>query len=478
MISDRLHPAGVVILALGALRELALPLGGAIAVIVFGGGLDASNMGGALLAAIGGAVFAAGAGVVRWRTTTYAVDDRSFRLRTGLLTRKEIVVPRDRIQSIDTVQGPVQRLFGVVALQVQAAGGGRGGEISLEAVSAERVREIRALVGGEAAAEAAPAGPARRLGYARLAAAALTAGQIGVLLPVVAAVLQVGSQGFGGRDLENRVTRWLPESALGWAGVAAGLLVLAWLISAAGAAIAFGGFRVEREGERLRIQRGLGARRQATVPVGRVQAVIVVEGLLRQPFGLCTLRADVAGWAAEGATTQTLFPLLRLEEVEPFLRELLPEQAGYHGRLERPPPRAVRRYVLAPLLLAAAVAAAGSVAVPGAFPWALGVLFLGAGAGFVVYRAAGWRLADGRLAVRSRTLARRTVLTRVARLQSHGVTQSPLQRRAGLCHLTVSVGSGTAAAVRHLDASTAWGLWRALREGRRAGGYRGPAHAP
>ena len=53
----------------------------------------------------------------------------------------------------------------------------------------------------------------------------------------------------------------------------------------------------------------------------------MIESLPRQPLGLAALRVEVIGHAKEQAAAQTLFPLLRRAEVEPFLRELLPELA-------------------------------------------------------------------------------------------------------------------------------------------------------
>ena len=41
-----------------------------------------------------------------------------------LLSRKETDVPLGRVQAIDTVHGPLQRLFGVRGVHVQTAGGG------------------------------------------------------------------------------------------------------------------------------------------------------------------------------------------------------------------------------------------------------------------------------------------------------------------------------------------------------------------
>ena len=150
----------------------------------------------------------------------------------------------------------------------------------------------------------------RRLSGAALLVGALTAGQIGVILPVLAGAAQL-SQNVFGDDAEREAVRLIPDSGGEWVLAAAVLLGAAWLLSFAGAVVAFAGFSVSRDGERLRIRRGLFEHREATIPVDRVRAVAVVEGALRLPFGLAALRMEVIGHAKEQAAAQTLFPLLR-----------------------------------------------------------------------------------------------------------------------------------------------------------------------
>ena len=173
----------------------------------------------------------------------------------------------------------------------------------------------------------------------------------------------------------------------------------------------------------------------------------------------------MAGYKAEAAAAQTLFPLVRRAEVRAFLDELLPELADEPDGLVPLPRRAARRYV-----------AAARARRPGRSARAVGrgrprrrrrgrcsprssVRALG----WLRWRAAGWRLEDGRLAVRSRRLACTTVLAPAGRLQQHGISQTPLQRRGGLADLEVRVGAGTRGRVRHLEAVTAAALFDALR---------------
>jgi putative membrane protein len=194
--------------------------------------------------------------------------------------------------------------------------------------------------------------------------------------------------------------------------------------------------------------------------VVRVRAVRVVESPPRQLLGLAALRVEVIGHAKEHTAAQTLFPLLPRREVEPFLRELLPELADGLDGLAAPPPRALRRYALAPLVATAVVAV--GVALASGSAWPLVVAPLGAVYGVLAYRAAGWRLERGRLAMRTRRLARSTVLAPAAGRESHDLAQTVLQRRARLADVAVAFGKGTVARIRHLDADDARALWAAI----------------
>ena len=292
---------------------------------------------------------------------------------------------------------------------------------------------------------------------------ALTAPQLGVLLPIVAAAAAIGDDLLG----EGLRQGWFDRRPTGMALLltVAAVGLIAWILSVAASVVAFHGFTIEREGERLLIRRGLGQRRAASLPLSRIHAVRVVEGLVRQPFGLASLRLEVAGYRNEPAAAQTLFPVVRRAEADALLARFVPELSGSTGELATPPARAVRRYLLPSA--AAAVAAAGALAlfVPEAWPAAVAVAAGGIGHGLSRYKAAGWRLAEGRLVVRNRVVSRQTLIAPVRRLQEHSLAQSRLQRRAALGDVALAVGSGHRAGVSHLEWTTARELFDDLRAG-------------
>src|SRR5215213_201800 len=452
---SRLHPAAIAVYAAEALRQGAFPLLVLLGVSVLGGEFDARAVLRAATFALIGTGVATLAGGFRWATTAYSFAGETVRLRTGLLSVKEVEIPFARVQAVDVEQGPIQRLFGVHKVEVQTGGGGQGGEVVLGALDDLEVERLRALLRRGAPdalpEEDAPPAPERRLTGRRLALAAATSGQLGVLLAVAAGVAQISQQLFDDPlEGERTIAGALPDGTLGWLLAAMGVLVLAWLLAALGTVLGFGGFVLRREGDELRIRRGVLQRRQATLRVGRVRAVRVVESPPRQALGLASLRVEVIGHAEERAAAQTLFPLLRREEVEPLLREFLPELADVLDGLAAPPRRALRRYALPPLAVTALAAVAAAAALGS--PWPLLLAPLGAAYGALEHRAAGWRLERGRLAIRSRRLARSTVLAPAAGRESHDLAQTAFQRRARLGDVAVAFGKGTVARIRHLEA--------------------------
>jgi putative membrane protein len=453
----RLHPAEIVLAVLDNLREVVLA---AVIGLLVGGGSGQMSPLLALVVGVGGVAVAVAAGYVQWINTTYRVAGDALHFRSGVLSPDETTIPIARIQAIDATQGPIQRLFGVHELHVQTAGGGSGGEIVLRAVSDRAARELRDVADLPEPAQVDL--PEWRLGAGGLLVTALTAPQIGVILPVVGALAAAGDDLLFGRPGERLVDR-LPTDPGGIALVVAGLAAAAFLLSFIGAIVAFGGFVLVRDGDRLRIRRGILQRRAASIPLPRVHAVDVVEGVLRRPFGLASMRMETAGYRSEPAAAQVVVPLLRAGDAGTLLREFVPNLAVDAGPLHRPPGRARRRYLQLPMLAGAACGTAVTTFWSPAWPVIPALVLLGGADGLLRWRAAGWRLDGARIVIRQRLLARRTLVARADRLQEHGLSVSPLQRRGRLASLQVAVGSGRRGRVRHLDRTVAGELFERLR---------------
>ena len=284
--------------------------------------------------------------------------------------------------------------------------------------------------------------------------------------------------------LENgegeRLARRAADSPGSVALAAAAVLAVAAALAIAGGVVAFAGFEVRVDGDRLRIRRGLLQRRAASLPLDRVHAVRLLESPLRQPFGLVSVRLETAGYRGQRAATRTLVPLASRREAGRLLAALVPA-LGAGGDpvadLRRPPRRAARRYVLRSGVAGAVLSVALVVVAPGAWPAALVLLAAAAGLGLLRFRDAGWRLDGRRITVRERRLGRSTLVARRARLQRHATSASPLQRRAALAAFELAVGSGAEGRVDQVDAADAARLYAELRPARAAAASPGSAPA-
>jgi putative membrane protein len=481
MSSERhLHPAAMLIGAIKTIRRW-------VSALVFPGiaflvsqGLSLWTMTLFLFGILVVAALAALWGFLSWRATTYEVTGSAFRLRQGVFQKNERTIPLEHVQSVDTVQGIIQRVFGVVEVRIETAGGGASEpDASLSALDREAAEALRREIEGsrrERSEEVEGPTILRRLSTRELLVAGATSGQIGIALSLLA----VGSQFLDNFFSEEFVRSLVETFAPNWLMVVlivvpAGAL-LAWLLAIAGTVLAYAGFTLSREGNFLYIKRGLVERREATIPLARIQAVRISEGVLRQPFGLASLRVESAGYGEDAGVSTTLFPLLPRSEVEELLSVAAPEFA-VDPTLKSLPHRALRRYIVRSIIPALFVAAAAALLSFVIFQSALGLLALllappAAAYGWLRYKDAAWAFEGDRLVVRYRNLGRKTAVAPRRRLQSRGMVRSPFQRRLWLATFLAEVASGSGGAVLRiidLDARTAEALAGKLGPGVRLG---------
>jgi putative membrane protein len=466
----RLHPAAMLIDAIRAIRR-------SLSAFVIPGiaflasrGLSVRTIVWILLGTLVVTLLAAFWGFLSWRATTYQVAGGAFHLRWGVLQKNERTIPLDHVQSVDTVQGIIQRLFGVVEVRVETAGGGTSEpDASLAALDRAAAEALRREIEGSRRepGETETAGPTvlRRLGTRELLIAGATSGQIGVALSLIAVASQLFENlgDFISRDLIRRLYESIaPNSIVVVPFLLLAVVLFAWLLAIAGTVLAYAGFTLSRDGDFLYIKRGLLERREATIPLARIQAVRIVEGVLRQPFGLTSLRVESAGYGEDAGVSTTLFPLLPREDVRSLLLGAAPEFAVAPA-LHPLPTRALRRYVFrstALVFLLIIGVTVVSLAALDSVAWGLPVLLLvlpAAAYGWLRYRDAGWAYIGDRLIVRSRLLARTTAVAPRRRLQSRAVIQNPFQRRASLATFRgqVASGGGGAYSVVDLEADSA-----------------------
>src|ERR687893_1122018 len=145
----RLHPAAMIIDAVKTIRRWVSAFVIPGIALLASRGFSTQTLVLILLVALVAAAFAALWGFLSWRATTYEVSGGAFHLRQGVLQKNERTIPLEHVQSVDTVQGIIQRLFGVVELRVETAGGGANEpDASLAALDRDAAQTLRQEIEG------------------------------------------------------------------------------------------------------------------------------------------------------------------------------------------------------------------------------------------------------------------------------------------------------------------------------------------
>lgn len=452
VLGGRLHPAVIVQWTLRGV----LPL----AAVLFAS--DAMGR----TAAVAGLVFVISAAVVRWWRFEWRVEPDQLVIERGLLQRTRRVIPIERVQAVQAVRKLYHRVFGVVGLRVEAIGGSEteGQLDALEMDVAHRVHDaLTRRAGLTGAVQPFPAPddapphdtPSERgPGATRIDADAsqgtvlarctprmlLVAGLTGGRVGVAAAVIGVAEQVFGNRLAEAAVTAPLRLGVAVLAALIVAGVVAAFVLSVFATAITYWDFTVRRDGDLLRLRRGLLDERRDTVPLTRVQSITLEQNILRRAFGLAAVRMVVAGRAGgDSDVTGTLLPIAHRADAARLVADLTDVADLDTVELTPMPPAARRRRLTRAVVVSALLAVGGAVlawpyVLAGLATIALTIPIAGAS-----YRALGWSLHDGTVIAQAGWLVRRRSITPASATQSTDLSRSPFQRRAGVATLTVEI---------------------------------------
>jgi putative membrane protein len=403
------------------------------------------------LALVGGGV-ALGVALVayelaRYRRFAYALTADTLDIGSGVFARREREIPLSRIQNVDISRNVIQRALGVAAVRFETAGGSET-EAVLRFVAADEAtrlqREVARLKRGvETSSD-------------RETAFELATDELWLLgalsfdfrLPGVALLLLSGATSLVPRLVgDASVAALVALVAVAVVGVA----LVSWVAGAAVAVLNYYGFVLSRADEGLEYERGLLQRYSGTIPLDKLQALVVRDNPLKRRFGYASLSLRTAGYAPGSGPqggSEAAVPLATRERVDDLVADLEGVDLSA-ATFERPPKRVRRRYAVRYLLLVGALAALGwgvGAVVGGTVPWYLPLfgLPLVPPAAHLKWKHRGYWLGDHHAVTRNGVLRRSTTVVPYYRVQTVIDRRGPLQRRWRLATVVFdTAGSGS-----------------------------------
>ncbi|WP_106816319.1 PH domain-containing protein [Microbacterium timonense] len=379
-----------------------------------------------------------------WRFHTFRITDDDVEVRSGILFRTQRRAPLDRVQGVNLTRPMIARLLGMAKLEV--VGAGADANVKLEYLStadAEAVRaDILRLASGRRLAATGGAAAAGQRASGRVAALGRTVGQglTGLIEGPEAVVAEPESV------VNIPVGRLVASHVLSMSTIG---LILAFVAIVIGVSqgitwllfgfvptiIGFGAYWVRSivrslrysiapTPDGVRITFGLLTTITEIVPPGRVHAVEVTQPILWRPAGWWMVRINrLTGRSATDSTTDqftTVLPVGTASDVDRVLRLLQPSL-----------PDAERALIVDEGMLGPSTGDTFTNSPRRA--WWIRPLS---------YRRNGFRLTDEALLMRRGIVWRRLVMLPLARLQSFGLYQGPLDRATRVTNVRAHVVTG------------------------------------
>ncbi|WP_214467907.1 PH domain-containing protein [Microbacterium flavescens] len=402
-----------------------------------------------------------------WRFHTFRITDDDVEVRSGILFRTQRRAPLDRVQGVNLTRPMIARLLGMAKLEV--VGAGTDSNVKLEYLSTANAEAVRAdilrLASGrrlaDAAAHAAPGRPAGRVAalgqtVGRELTGLIEGPEQPVAVPDSVANIPVGRLVASHLVSMSTVGLLFAAAAIG-VGVSQGVTWL--LFGFVPAIIGFGAYWVRSivrslrysiapTPDGVRITFGLLTTITEIVPPGRIHAVEVTQPILWRPAGWWMIRINrLTGRSATDTNTDqftTVLPVGTAADVERVLRLVLPQVA------EAEWPLIVQQGVLGPR------DDDSFTNTPRRARWIRPFS----------YRRNGFRLTPDVLLLRRGVVWRKLAILPLARLQSIGLHQGPLDRASRVASLRGHLVTGPVYAhLAAIDRDTAIDLFDEVARG-------------
>ncbi|WAA09250.1 PH domain-containing protein [Fervidibacillus albus] len=409
-------------------------------------------------------------GFVRWLRFTYRIEEGELRIEHGLFVRKKRYIPFERIQSISTSEGILQRLFGLVKMTIETAGGAGETEAMLSAISKEESARIQSMFemakakvlqenSMESVDEEQSFAEGTRpiieekkelvymMSFKEILFVSLTSGgALGIIAAAVAFLSQFDEL-IPFDKLYSEFLNFVAHGIVLASIVGMFIIFVAYLVAIIRSMLKYSNFTVERTDENVIISYGLLEIRRTTVPLNRVQGVEIREHFIRSLFGYASVYVVNAG---SGSTEEShdnilLFPFIKKETIAEIMKKILPEYA-IDVPIHPVPERAKFRYIVRPFYYITIPIAIGIYFLR-PWGWLLLLLFpIFSIIGYISYRFAGWNITENQLVLRHRFINGKTMYMFKNRIQALEIQSNWFQRRKKLGTIQSSIKSSIGSA--------------------------------
>ncbi|MED3622919.1 PH domain-containing protein [Neobacillus thermocopriae] len=279
--------------------------------------------------------------VLKWITHTYALDDRSFHLYQGVLSKTERTIPFSKIQNVTRHTTFFHQLFQVTSIRFETGMNGEDAAVKFDVVSQTEAKQMeehmaRALRGGVTDSEIIEQmeedpnssriihfKPTKRDVFR----ASFTSFSFFVIIPILTSfylkideIFHVNIEAEG--IFYNIISSWWLLTII--------IIVFIIISVAFGMAWTFfkyGKYEISSDQDRIYIAKGIIEETAFSIAKDRVQAVEIEQSFMKRCLGLAEVKLTSAGGheiGEEKSEVNSLYPFLPKERAYEMIDEILP----------------------------------------------------------------------------------------------------------------------------------------------------------
>ena len=377
-------------------------------------------------------------GISKWLTFTYWIEDQELKTEYGFLFKKKRFVPIERIQNLNYNEGIIHRLFNVVQISIETAGGATAAaDVELSAITKKAANEIEQLINQNRKKELheEQTGQDNNIIYKienkKLLLLATTSNSVGVVLAGIAALFSQIVEFIPFEKISSQFSFLLQYGFILVTIIVVIAIFTAWLISVAMTYLSYYDFTLTHVDDQLEITRGLLEKKKITIPVQKIQAIKIAENPLRQMFGYATVTIENAGSSMTSSKEKkvVLLPFIKKNQIQSILQNIMPdininvEDGNFSPSKARP--LFYRKYVW--ILVIGIIIGAAYISKYILFLLLLIPLLIYLGV--IQHRTAWFKIDGDQVAVQYRVISKVLYIAKQNKIQALEITQTIFQKR-------------------------------------------------
>ena len=300
--------------------------------------------------------------IVKWKRNFYFVESGGMYIKYGIFEMHERTVPFSQVHSADISSSMIQRLFNVYKLEIDTPGGDKNSEISIFLTKEEALRVKNIIFKAnknEDEVEIIKEKDTKKFTSSLkdlFVMATMSTRILAGFFIITAFYSKIDD--IVPKEFKRRAQVFTDNMMKGVNGISLIkyivtvifiILFISWIISVILTIIKYYQFTVTREEDNIKLSYGFFDKKEVTIPIKRIQSLIIVEGVIKKSLGYFSLNVETIGYGKDKGESTMICPIAKRKVLDKFFEDILPEM-NITYELTKSPRKALKGFLLYRLL--------------------------------------------------------------------------------------------------------------------------------